>query len=65
MYEDPTHLRNRAIKVRFDKDTMSAIATLARLTKKQKAVFVRELILDEIKRRLETESPEIQTIGRA
>lgn len=64
MYDDPRHLRNQEIKVRFDEDTMTAIASLARITRKQKAVLIRDLVLDEIKTRLQA-SRETQAIGRA
>lgn len=65
MYDDPTHLRRHAIKVRFDKDTIAAVEALARLHRKQKAVFLRDLVMDDLKRRTELESYENQKIGRA
>lgn len=62
MYIDRTHLRTNEVKVRFDADTMQAVDVLARMTRKQRAVFVRDLVTEEIRRRLGA-SPKDAAIG--
>ena len=64
MYDDPRHLRNQEVKVRFDADTMTAISALARITRKQRAVLIRDLVLDEINARMKG-CPEASMVGRA
>jgi len=44
-YEDPTHLRNKVIKVRLNDDERELVAILARLNKRQPAVLLRDLVL--------------------
>jgi|APAra7269096870_1048528.scaffolds.fasta_scaffold36900_3 hypothetical protein len=44
-YEDPTHLRNKVIKVRLNDDERELVAVLARLNKRQPAVLLRDLVL--------------------
>lgn len=56
MYPDRTHLRTCEVKVRFDEVTMRAVDALANLTRKQRAVFVRDLVAAEIRRRLKASS---------
>ncbi len=53
MYPDRTHLRTNEVKVRFDQVTMQAVDALARLTRKQRAVLIRDLVMDTLKRRVE------------
>lgn len=53
MYPDRTHLRTNEVKVRFDQVTMEAVDALARLTRKQRAVLIRDLVMDTLKRRVE------------
>lgn len=64
MYDDPKHLRNNEIKVRINWDTKQAVIAfaLAHMTQKQPAAFIRDLVVDEIKRRLEA-SPNDVAIG--
>jgi predicted transcriptional regulator len=62
MYQDRTHLRDQEIKVRFDEATKRAVDALANLTRKQPAVFVRDLVTAEIRRRLE-ESAKDAAVG--
>ncbi len=45
-YEDPTHLRNKVIKVRLNEDERELVAVLARLNKRQPAVLLRDLVLE-------------------
>ncbi|MET3654055.1 hypothetical protein [Dyella japonica] len=44
-YEDPTHLRNKVIKVRLNDDERELVAVLARMNKRQPAVLLRDLVL--------------------
>lgn len=65
MYLIDSHKKDREIKVRFDHDTMQAITALANITRKQRAVFIRGLVMEELKRRsLETLSRELPANGR-
>lgn len=48
MYADPSHLRDNPIKVRLNDDEYAAIEALARLNKRQPAVFARELLMQGI-----------------
>lgn len=45
MYADPTHLRNKVIKVRLNDDERDLVDALARLNKTQPAVLLRDLVL--------------------
>jgi hypothetical protein len=45
MYDDPTHLRNKVIKVRLNDDERELVAVLARINKRQPAVLLRDLVL--------------------
>lgn len=45
MYADPSHLRNKVIKVRLSDDERELVAILARLNKRQPAVLLRDLVL--------------------
>lgn len=45
MYADPTHLRNKVIKVRLNDDERDLVDALARVNKTQPAVLLRELVL--------------------
>jgi len=48
MYADPNHIRDNPIKVRLNDDEYAAIEALARLNKRQPAVFARELLIQGI-----------------
>lgn len=48
MYADPAHIRDNPIKVRLNDDEYAAIEALARLNKRQPAVFARELLMQGI-----------------
>ena len=45
MYADPTHLRNKVIKVRLNDDERDLVDALARVNKRQPAVLLRDLVL--------------------
>lgn len=45
MYADPTHARANPIKVRLNDEEYAVIESLARLNKRQPAVFARELLM--------------------
>lgn len=45
MYADPTHLRNKVIKVRLNEDERDLVDALARINKRQPAVLLRDLVL--------------------
>jgi hypothetical protein len=44
MYADPKHLRDHEIKLRVDEDTFHLIEAMARFSRTQKAVLVRDLV---------------------
>lgn len=48
MYADPTHLRNKVIKVRLNDDERDLVDALARLNKTQPAVLLRDLVLGQL-----------------
>lgn len=58
MYTDRKHLKNNEIKARFDDDTIALIQAIARINRMQPAVLVREVVMAEIRRRLEA-SPDL------
>ncbi len=58
MYTDRKHLKNNEIKARFDDDTIVLIQAIARINRMQPAVLVREVVMAEIRRRLEA-SPDL------
>lgn len=54
MYDDPTHIRDREIKVRLNDDELALVDALARYNRRQRAAFIRELLLASLSR-LETQ----------
>lgn len=48
MYADPTHIRDNAIKTRFNDKEYDLVVALAQFNGMQPAVFVRELALAAI-----------------
>lgn len=62
MYADPTHIRNREIKIRVNPERFAAIDALARLNKMQRAVFAMEL-MDEALAAREQRMRERSAIG--
>jgi hypothetical protein len=48
MYADPRHIRDNPIKVRLNDDEYAVIEAMARLNKRQPAVFARELLMQGI-----------------
>jgi len=47
MYSDPTKLRSHVVKIRFSDEENALIEALTVYTGEQKAVLLRELILDQ------------------
>lgn len=47
MYSDPTRLRSHVVKLRFSEEEHALIDALTAYTGEQKAVLLRELILDQ------------------
>lgn len=45
MYADPSHLRNKIIKVRLSDEERVLVDALARVNKTQPAVLLRDLVL--------------------
>jgi uncharacterized protein (DUF1778 family) len=48
MYANRKHVRDTAIKVRFNDEEIDAINALARLSRKQRATFIYEAVLNQI-----------------
>ena len=55
MYDDPTHIRSHEIKVRLNDEELALVNALARFNQRQRAVFMRELVMGAVAR-LEDES---------
>ncbi|AFC85888.1 hypothetical protein [Frateuria aurantia] len=45
MYENPTHIRDKIIKVRLNADERNLVDALARINKTQPSVFLRDLVI--------------------
>jgi hypothetical protein len=45
MYADPSHLRNKIIKVRLSDEERELLAALARINRTQPAVLLRDLVI--------------------
>lgn len=52
MYADPRHLRDHAIKARFDERTFDLIDAAAAFAGKQRAALVREIVEEWLAERL-------------
>ena len=50
MYADPRHIRDNPIKVRVNDETDALLDALAAYKKTQKAVLVRELVMEGLAR---------------
>lgn len=48
MYADPTHIRDNEVKLRFNDDELALIEALARYNKRQRAVLLRDLVLNGV-----------------
>lgn len=48
MYADPTHVRKHEIKIRVNQDQLAVVDSLARLNKRQRAVFALELMFEAL-----------------
>lgn len=58
MYDDPTHIRAHEIKVRLNDDELALVEALARFNRRQRAAFVRELVMASVKRMEQHKSTE-------
>jgi hypothetical protein len=50
MYDDPAHIRDNPIKVRFNDAEWAVVRALARFNGRQPAAFVRELVMSSVTR---------------
>jgi hypothetical protein len=50
MYDDPAHIRAHEVKVRFNDDELALVDALAKFNRRQRAAFIRELLLATIDR---------------
>ena len=51
MYADRSHLRKHEIKVRVNEDQLAVVDSMARLNRRQRAVFALELIFEALEAR--------------
>jgi hypothetical protein len=58
MYADPSLIRDHVVTVRFSDTEADLVGAAVNYTGQQRAVFLRELILDGVKRALFSESKE-------
>lgn len=50
MYEVPTHAREHVVKVRLNDDELAVVDALARYNQRQRATFLRELVMSTVSR---------------
>lgn len=50
MYDDPAHVRDREIKVRLNEAELRVVDALANYNGRQRAAFVRELVMASVAR---------------
>ncbi|WP_458068666.1 ribbon-helix-helix protein, CopG family [Rhodanobacter sp. BL-MT-08] len=50
MYDDPSHIRDREIKVRLNDEELAVVDALARYNRRQRAAFIRELVMASVAR---------------
>lgn len=50
MYDDPSHIRDREIKVRLNDDELAVVDALARYNRRQRAAFIRDLLMASVAR---------------
>ncbi|WP_319089839.1 hypothetical protein [Pseudomonas aeruginosa] len=62
MYDNPSHLKDREIKLRVDETAYELIGAPARFHRTQKAVLVRDLVEAALERLAENDS-EQQTVA--
>lgn len=65
MYRDPSKIRDVSLKVRLSREEDALLEALANYTGEQKAVLVRELILDAARHALECDAGESGAEGPA
>lgn len=56
MYDNPTHLKDREVKSRYDEETYEVIKAVARLHRLQPAVFVRMCVEEKLARLVELDA---------
>lgn len=62
MYADRSHLRKHEIKVRVNDDQLAVVDSMARLNRRQRAVFALELIFEALEAR-EKRMRDVYAIG--
>jgi len=62
MYADRSHLRKHEIKVRVNDDQLAVVDSMARLNRRQRAVFALELIFEALEAR-EKRMRDVHAIG--
>lgn len=50
MYDDPAHIRDHEVKVRLNDEELAVVDALARYNRRQRAAFVRELVMASVAR---------------
>ena len=50
MYDDPSHIRGHEVKVRLNDAELALVDALARYNQRQRAAFVRELLMASVQR---------------
>lgn len=50
MYDDPSHIRDRAMKLSLSDEEFDVIKAVARINKRQPSAFAREIVLQAIQR---------------
>lgn len=50
MYDDPAHIRDHEIKVRLNDDELAVVDALARYNQRQRATFIRDLVMASVAR---------------
>ena len=50
MYDDPSHIRDHEVKVRLNDAELALVDALARYNQRQRAAFVRELLMASVQR---------------
>jgi predicted transcriptional regulator len=50
MYDDPTHIRDHEVKVRLSDAELAVVDALARYNRRQRAAFIRDLVMASVAR---------------
>lgn len=62
MYDDPTHIRDHEVKVRLSDAELAVVDALARYNRRQRAAFIRELVMASVSR-CETQSTDTNQVA--